>query len=94
MTPEAFISKYGPEWKKFEFSDMGRSFSAVIEARHPARTIPQGNENLGYRTNGATAMLNEIAGYELLANLIRSLGVEVKPAPKETEETFEEEEIH
>ncbi len=93
MTPETFISKYGPEWKKFESSDVGRAFLFLIECENPSRSIPKGAENSNLRLTGAPVLLNEIAGYELLANMIRMLGAEPKKILPEPPMTFSEPEI-
>lgn len=45
---------------------------------------------MGLRLNGAVVMLNEIAGYESLAGLIRNLGNIPEKAPEEVEDSFSE----
>lgn len=93
MTPELFVAKHGPAWKQFESSPMGHDLFQVIDANSPARSIPQGNDMSNLRLVGAPVLLNEIAGYEVLARIIRSLGREPKaPLPTE-EDTFSESEI-
>ncbi len=93
MTPELFTSKYGPDWKRFEYSDMGVCFLRLIECQNPSRSIPKGAENSNLRLTGAPVLLNEIAGYELLANMIRTLGDEPRPVVREEPETFSQPEI-
>lgn len=93
MTPETFVAKHGPKWKEFESSQIGHDFLLVVSENSPARSIPQGNDMSNLRLAGAPVLLNEIAGYELLAKIIRSLGREPKPPLPPEEDTFTETEI-
>lgn len=94
MTPDTFIAKHGPAWKQFESSQIGHDLFLVIRSQHPLKSIPKGHENLNLRLTGAAPILNEIAGYELLINLLESLGREPKPVPPPQEDTFTDPEIH
>lgn len=93
MNKETFIAKHGPEWKKFEFSDMGQDFFRLVEASSPAKSIPIGEDKSNLRLVGAPVLLNEIAGYEILVRLMRGLGIEPKPPVEAQEDTFEEPEL-
>lgn len=94
MTPATFIAKHGPAWKHFESSQIGHDLFLLIETNNPCRSIPKGNDMSNLRLAGAPVILNEIAGYELLASIIRSLGNEPTPLKPHQEDTFTEPEIH
>lgn len=93
MNKETFIAKHGPDWKKFEFSDMGRDLFSLIDSSSPARSIPEGDQNSNLKLVGAPVLLNEIAGYEKLARILRTIGDEPKPPTVEQKDTFEESEL-
>ncbi len=93
MTSDAFIAKHGPAWKQFESSLIGHDLFQVIDANSPARSIPDGNDMSNLKLVGAPVLLNEIAGYEKLAKIIRSLGREPKPEVPPQKDTFEEPEL-
>lgn len=92
MTPEAFIAKHGPEWVAFLNTPLGINFLSLVEMNHPCRSIPSGIDKGNLLLAGAPVYLNQIAGYEALAEMIRSLGREPKKKNELPPESFSEEE--
>lgn len=94
MTPADFINQFGAEWKAFENTAMGASLLRLLEDQHPVRRLPTGPDMANLRLAGAPVFLNEIAGYELAIEIVRSLGREPKKKPDNDEDTFTDPEIH
>lgn len=93
MSPDEYKEKFGGDWRQFTNTEAGAHFLKMLEDNHPVRRIPKGESNLGYRTNGAVALLNEITGYEAQMEMIRSLSEARREKADEEEESFSEPEI-
>lgn len=93
MTPDDYKKQHGKKWASFASSPAGEGLLNLIESQHPTRSIPKGNDNLGLLTNGAVALLNKVAGYEELAEIIRNLKEPPTEPTTEPPDDFQSDEV-